>query len=105
MKEKKLAELNYDLELEKAVKEIQKGKYKRVLIQLPEGFKPYAMDIYQEIKNKLGEKNKTEIMIWLDSCFGACDVPLEVQRIGVDLIIQFGHSAWKFEDKRNVKLK
>ena len=104
MKQKKsLNDLDYDLELDKTAKEIIKQKAKRVLIQLPDGLKPYAMDIYLELKDKT--KNKPEIIVWMGSCFGACDVPTEVEKLGIDLIVQFGHSAWNFKDKKIKVLK
>ena len=83
--------MNYDLELDKAVREIKKENAKLVCIQLPDGLKPEAGKIADEIK----KKTEAEVVIWLGSCFGACDIPLEVKRIGADMIIQWGHSAWK----------
>lgn len=99
---RQLKDLEYDLELERAAAEIQKQKAKKVLIQLPDGLKPYATQIVEELSGKI--KNKAEILIWLDSCYGACDVPLEAERIGVDMIIQFGHSTWNFRDKKKINV-
>ena len=79
--------MNYDLELDKAVKEINKSKAKIVLIQLPDGLKPKA----NEIADKLEKKTKAKVIIWAGSCFGACDIP----KLDVDLLIQWGHSKWK----------
>ena len=93
-------EENYDLEIDRIVETINKQKAKKVLLQFPDGLKPYANAVAEEIEKKLREKNyqkeirNIEIMIWFGSCYGACDVPLDVQRIGVDLIVQFGHSEW-----------
>lgn len=81
---------NYDLELEKVEERIKKQKAKTVCIQLPDGLKPHA----QEIVNELQQRTKAKILIWLGSCWGACDVPLEVNRLGVDLLVQWGHSEW-----------
>jgi len=39
-----------------------------------------------------------ECFIWLGSCYGGCDVPIETERLGMDLIVQFGHSAWNFKN-------
>ena len=81
----------YDLELDKAVEQIKKQKAKRILIQLPEGLKPKATEIVDYFEKEFPMK---EFLIWFDSCYGACDVPLETERLGIDLIIQFGHSEW-----------
>ena len=80
---------NYDLELNRAVEEIKKNKAKSVCIQLPDGLKPKAREIQQHI-----EKNtKASVVIWLGSCYGACDIP-KVEKLGVDLLIQWGHSEF-----------
>jgi len=77
--------MTFNLELEKAVKEIKKTKAKIVLIQLPDGLKPQATSICDYLEKNTNAK----ILIWSDSCYGACDVP----NIKVDLIIQFGHNS------------
>ncbi len=84
--------MDYDLELDKCVNEINKQKAKNVLIQLPDGLKPKAT----EIAKYLEEKTKANIFIWLNSCYGACDIP-NVKN--TDLIIQFGHSDFMFKSK------
>jgi 2-(3-amino-3-carboxypropyl)histidine synthase len=80
----------YNLELEKAVIEIKKSKAKLVLLQFPDGLKPYATSVVDYLETK----TKTKFLIWAGSCFGACDIPLEVERLKpkIDLIIQFGHN-------------
>ncbi|MBW3019283.1 diphthamide synthesis protein [Candidatus Woesearchaeota archaeon] len=83
--------MKYNLELDRVVKDIKQQKAKMVCIQLPDGLKPEANKITDRIK----KDTSAEVVIWLGSCFGACDVPLEVSRIGADMIIQWGHSAWK----------
>jgi len=81
--------MSYDLELNKAVKQIKKEKAKLVLIQLPDGLKPKADLIKREIESK----TNSSVLIWLGSCFGACDIP-DAKKLGVDLILQWGHSEW-----------
>jgi len=98
MKEKTIEEINeiYDLETEKIIKTIKKQRAKKVLLQFPEGLKPYSTTIAREIENK----TKSECFIWFGTCFGACDVPVDIENIGVDLVVQFGHSRWNFKDKK-----
>ena len=76
--------MDYDLELNKVVKQINKLRPKTVLVQLPDGLKPRAKEIVDEIE----AKTKSKVMIWMGSCFGSCDVPT----VKVDLIIQWGHT-------------
>ncbi len=84
--------MQYDLELEKAIDEIKKANPKTVLLQLPDGLKPEAKNIVDAIE----EKTDAAVLIWGGSCFGACDVPIETDKIGVDMIIQWGHAEWRW---------
>ena len=89
-------EREYELEIDKIVKTIKKQKAKLVLLQFPDGLKPYATTIAGAIEEKAG----CECLIWFGSCYGACDVPnVEKLKPKIDLIVLFGHSAWKFKRK------
>ncbi len=78
----------YNLELEKAVKEIKAQKAKLVCIQLPDGLKPKATEIAQHL-----EKNtEAQILIWGETCYGACDTPIGLEQLNIDLLIHFGHN-------------
>ena len=87
-------ERDYDIELERVVAEIKKksevGSRKseefKVLVQLPDGLKPWALVIC----DYLSERCDVEVRIWLGSCFGACDLPDS----DADLVVQFGHAVW-----------
>ncbi len=108
MHKKSIQELQeeYELELNKVIKTIKNNKAKLVLLQFPDGLKPNAIVIADELEKRLRkDKTKSQILIWLGSCFGACDVPLQVKNLGVDLIIQFGHSAWQYKNKEIKVLK
>ncbi len=118
-------EEKYDLELEKVVAEITKNKAKLVLLQFPDGLKPYATSVVDFLREKtkaspLGVHQNSEsgckFLIWMGSCFGACDTPVldtaqcipqghenlsEAPNCGmkgqglekqIDLVIQFGHN-------------
>ena len=83
----------YDLDLERAASEIRQAKAKRVCIQLPDGLKPRA----REIADFLKKSTKAETVIWLGSCFGACDTPDfsgMKKEDRPDLLIQWGHSKF-----------
>lgn len=80
--------MDINLELERVVTEIKKNKAKTVLLQLPDGLRPKA----QEICDELSQKTDARILLWGGSCFGACDVP---NMNSVDLLVQFGHSEWR----------
>ena len=87
---------NYDLELKRAVSEIKKAKARMVCIQLPDGLKPFAGEIADYI-----EKNSSaKAIIRLGSCFGACDLPSGLENLGVDFVIQWGHTAFEWKRQK-----
>lgn len=79
----------FNLELDRIAKEINENKSKCVLIQLPDGLKPRAQEVVEALD--------TEVFIWFGSCFGGCDIPLGMDALGVDLIVQFGHNRFHKE--------
>jgi len=84
--------MEYDLEIGKAVEMIKKLRAKKVCLQFPEGLKPQALKAADEIEGRTGAK----CIIWLGSCYGACDIPA-VEKLGIDLLVQFGHSGWNYK--------
>lgn len=84
-------ESQYNLEIDKIVKEIKERNAKLICLQLPDGLKQKATEIASEIERKSNAK----CIIWLGSCFGACDLPTQLENLEIDLLVQFGHSAWK----------
>lgn len=80
----------YDLELDKIVREIKKQKAKQILLQLPDGLKNKANIIIDYIENKTNSK----AFIWFGDCFGECDIPLNMDLLNIDLIIQLGHNRF-----------
>ena len=80
-------EKDYELELDKIVSEIGKSKAENVLLQLPDGLKPWG----PVLVDYLEQKTDAKISIWLGDCFGACDLP----NSDADLIVQFGHAKWE----------
>ncbi len=83
--------MEYDLELGRAALEIKKAGAKLVCIQLPDGLKPEA----GKIKSQLEKMTGANVLIWLGSCYGACDVPVQLNELGIDILIQFGHKEWQ----------
>lgn len=80
----------YDLELDKVLEEINKREAKKILIQLPDGLKPLSAKIVDDLESKTG----ADVFIWFSSCYGACDIPLNLRTIGIDLFIQWGHNKF-----------
>jgi len=82
--------LDYDLELERVTKGIKENNSEVVCLHLPEGLRPRAGEIQKHIR----ETTNADVLIWSGSNFGACDLPVDVERAGADLVVHFGHSAW-----------
>lgn len=89
---KTIEELNelYDLELDRVVSQVRKQRAKLVLLQFPDGLKPYATAVVDYLRSK----TRAEFLVWFGTCFGACDTPLGLEKISpkIDLVIQFGHN-------------
>jgi 2-(3-amino-3-carboxypropyl)histidine synthase len=84
---------DYYLELDKIIKEINSTKAKLVLLQFPDGLKPYATAVVDYLTEQT--KGKVEFLIWIETCYGACDIPVLSQKLEkeIDLVVQFGHSS------------
>ena len=80
----------YNQELQKAIEKIKQENAKLVCIQLPDGMKPEA----KEIQAAITKETNAKVLIWLGSNFGACDIPLGLDRLGVDLLISWGHNRF-----------
>lgn len=88
--------MEVEIEMNKIIETIQKEKAKNVLLQFPEGLKSKALIIAKQIEKSTG----CNVFVWLNSCYGSCDVPLVGKlESKIDLIISFGHSLWPFSHK------
>ncbi len=80
----------YQFDLTKATESIIRQGAKLVCLQLPDGMKKYA----GEIKDHIESHTPAKVIIYLGSCFGACDMPLDVEKLGVDMLIAWGHTSY-----------
>ena len=79
----------YDLELDRVVSEIKTRKANKILLQLPDGMRPFASQLVDAIEESTG----AYVFLSGDSCYGACDIALnQATQLGVDLIVHYGHS-------------
>ena len=87
----------FNLEEKRLKEEIRKRKAKRVLIQLPEGLKPYGSYLAS-----IAEKTGALAIVSADPCYGACDLAIsEADSLDADLIVHYGHSKL-IEGKRKI---
>jgi len=78
----------YDLEVKRLEEEVKRRNAERVLIQLPDGLKPYGLRLAAAV-----ESAGATAIISGDPCYGACDVALpEAKELDTDLIVHYGHT-------------
>ncbi|MDA3856091.1 MAG: diphthamide synthesis protein [Candidatus Woesearchaeota archaeon] len=80
----------YDLEIDKLIDDINSNNHKLVLLQFPDGLKYYSKEIIDELK----EKTKADYFSYFGTCFGACDIPHHLDKLGFDLCVQWGHAVY-----------
>ncbi len=80
----------FDLELDKVVEQINKRGAKNVLVQLPDGLKNRS----EEVVTRIESETDADVFIWLGGCFGACDLPIGTEDMGIDILIAFGHNMF-----------
>lgn len=79
----------YDLEETRLIQEIKRRSPHRVLIQFPEGLKPFAA----KLAEKLEDAGGAEVFVSGDPCYGACDLALlQKSQLQADLLIHVGHA-------------
>ncbi len=81
-------ELEFDLDLDFVCKTIQDNNYRNVLLQFPDGLRQRAVKIARSVE----ERTEVNVMIWGDSCYGACDLPIVPDEMRIDMMVQFGHA-------------
>ena len=84
----------YNLELNKLIQEIKKRNSKQILIQLPDGLKNKS----NEVADFIEKNTDAKAFIGFGSCFGACDLPLGLDILKIDLIVQWGHNRFNKEE-------
>ena len=79
----------YSLVLDDVIKQGKEKKWKRILIQIPEGIKHKSFEISDYIEEQIG----ADCFVHIDPCYGSCDlIPSDyATSLGADAIIQLGH--------------
>ena len=79
----------YNLELDRVILTIKEKKAEKVLLQLPDGMRPFAAQLTEAIEKATG----ATVFLSGDSCYGACDIALtQARQLGVDIIVHYGHT-------------
>ncbi len=93
-------ESEYELELDRVIAAIEQEDAKVVCIQFPRGLAAKATEIAEFIE----ANTQAKCLIWVGPTFGACDLPVGLDKLQpkVDLLIHFGHAAWKYKADESV---
>lgn len=81
----------YHIDIEPALDRIKKKHARTILIQLPEGLKPYLDEIHDHVMDRIPD---IQVLISADPCYGACDMPCasRLDHLNVDTVIHIGHT-------------
>ncbi|MCX8182276.1 MAG: diphthamide biosynthesis enzyme Dph2 [Candidatus Methanomethyliaceae archaeon] len=80
----------YNFEVEKIINEVRSRGAKTVLVQAPDGLKPYLKDLWM----KLSSVGVT-VYISTDPCYGGCDLADGIGRkLGAEMLIHIGHNKF-----------
>jgi 2-(3-amino-3-carboxypropyl)histidine synthase len=92
----------YDIDFDKIIDGIKEKQYNKVMIQVPDGFKRHALEMADFISKNSG----AEVYIWGGSTYGACDVPIGLEKAGIKMLIQFGHAMFRADElKKPTEIK
>ena len=80
---------SFDVPFEEILRTMKKGRYKRAVLQVPEGLKRGAFSIASELERRTG----CSFIVDGGFCYGACDHAGErAQLIGAQAVVHLGHS-------------
>jgi len=76
--------IEYNFELGKICKIVNEKKYKKIMVQIPEGLKIY----HEKIVGKIESETDAVVILSGAPCYGACDIV----KNDADFLVHFGHS-------------
>ena len=83
---------SYDMDLDGVAQKIlARPGTKLVGLQFPDGLRDYATEIEKLLRAKTDAAG-IEYIVSADPSYGACDLALNLQRLGTDMLVHFGHT-------------
>lgn len=87
--------LEHDFELDLLAQELKKIKARRILVQLPEGFRVCIDLITRKLREHVGED--LEVLYSLNPAYGPCLVDeYSAKEVNADIVVHFGHVEYPF---------
>ncbi len=75
----------FEIDIQPVKKKIKESNAEKVLLQLPDGLRRKSHKIIKEL-----ERYGVDVTLWGGTCYGACDLPLDIG--DADLLVHIGHS-------------
>jgi len=83
---------SYEYDLSKVIRFVNEFKAKKVLIQLPDGFKHYAVDLINELSTYLSD---VDFVVDANPIYGSCILNSHLVK-DYDLVLHFGHEPYPY---------
>ncbi|KAL0948334.1 hypothetical protein HGRIS_010921 [Hohenbuehelia grisea] len=78
--------------IDRTVKEIQNGGYKKIALQFPDALLPHSVPVYKALQSQLGVE--LEIYVLADTSYGSCCVDeVAAQHVDADVMVHYGHAC------------
>ncbi|THH32708.1 hypothetical protein EUX98_g1435 [Antrodiella citrinella] len=81
-------------EIERTVREITKGGYKRIALQFPDELLHDSVPIYRSLKGRLPSDSGCELYVLADTSYGSCCVDeVAAQHVDANAMVHYGHAC------------
>ncbi|KAI0702377.1 diphthamide biosynthesis protein [Cerioporus squamosus] len=86
------AQFEEAFDIERTVKEIEDGDYKRIALQFPDELLPHSVPIFRLLKSKIADTR--ELYVLADTSYGSCCVDeVAAQHVDADALVHYGHAC------------
>ncbi|KAL5482353.1 DPH2 [Sanghuangporus weigelae] len=86
------AEFHAYYEIEKTVRVIQKGDYKRIALQFPDELLHDSVPVYRALQESLGPQREAYVLA--DTSYGSCCVDeVAASHVDADVLVHYGHAC------------
>ncbi|OJT10805.1 Diphthamide biosynthesis protein 2 [Trametes pubescens] len=85
-------ELEDTFDIERTVREIEKGEFSRIALQFPDELLPHSVPIFKTLKSRLASHR--ELYVLADTTYGSCCLDeVAAQHVDADALVHYGHAC------------
>jgi len=77
-----------ELDIDRIISKVKEEGHKVIALQFPEGLRRRSL----EISKTIGSNTGAQVILLMDPCFGACDMPQDARSLGATLLVHLGHA-------------